>query len=499
MNHWIIAPIIVPLAAGAALLVLEGAEAHTKRVLSLSATAALLLIALMLLSAAATGEQHTYYVGDWPAPFGIVLVLDRLSALMLVLSAVLACASLLYALAGEDEKQKDFHALFQFQLLGINGAFLTGDLFNLFVFFEILLIASYCLLVYGGGAPRTRAAIHFVVLNLAGSSIFLIALGVIYGTLGSLNMADVAVKAASTDPHDAGLIRTAGLLLFVVFGLKAALVPLGFWLPSAYRSAIAPVACLFAIMTKVGVYAILRVHTLIFADQSTGTYLLAPWLLPLALATLVLGTIGVITASELRATVSYLVVVSVGTLLAAIGLFSRDALIAALLYLSHSTLVTGGLFLLADLIARQRGRDEARLNRPRAVHQPILLGSLFFVGAVAVSGLPPFAGFAAKLYMLKAAQGSAAAPWFWGTVLVSGVLVIASLSRAGSAIFWRTNDSAGEALPAQRCQALSTGILLAAAFLLMVFAAPALDYAEATVEQLLQSSGYIEAVLANRV
>ena len=194
MNHWVIAPIVIPLLAGAVLLVVERAEEITKRTVSVIATAVLVPVAVGLLAIASSGEQHIYYVGDWPAPFGIVLVLDRLSALMLSLSSVLACASLFYALGGDDTKGADFHALFQFQILGINGAFLTGDLFNLFVFFEILLIASYCLLVHGGGAPRTRAAVHFVVLNLVGSSVFIVALGVIYGTLGTLNMADLAVR-----------------------------------------------------------------------------------------------------------------------------------------------------------------------------------------------------------------------------------------------------------------------------------------------------------------
>lgn len=497
MNHWLIAPVVIPLVAGALLLVIEWAEEGTKRIVSVVATVVLVPVAVGLLTIATSGEQQIYYVGDWPAPFGIVLVLDRLSALMLALSSVLACASLFYALGGDDTKGEDFHALFQFQILGINGAFLTGDLFNLFVFFEILLIASYCLLVHGGGAPRTRAAVHFVVLNLVGSSVFLIALGVIYGTLGTLNMADVASKVAVADQDSMGLIRVGGLLLLVVFGLKAALLPLGFWLPSAYRSATAAVACLFAIMTKVGVYAILRVHTLIFIDPADGSFLLEAWLLPLALATMVLGTIGAVAASELRATVSYLVVVSVGTLLAAVGLFSRDGLAAALFYLIHSTLVTGGLFLLADLIGRQRGNDAVRLNRSRAVYQPVLLGSLFFVGAVAVSGLPPLSGFAAKLYILQAAQGSSAVAWIWAVILVSGLFVIVSLSRAGTAIFWRTEDTRGEALPVRRLEAISTGGLLAGALLLMVFGAGALEYSKATADQLMQSSGYVDAVLAN--
>jgi multicomponent K+:H+ antiporter subunit D len=416
---------------------------------------------------------------------------------MLLISSVLATASVLYAIGGDDTRGADFHALFQFQLLGINGAFLTGDLFNLFVFFEILLIASYCLLVHGGGSARIRAAMHFVVLNLVGSSVFLIALGVVYGTLGTLNMADLALKVSSADADSIGLVRVAGLMLLVVFALKAALLPLGFWLPAAYRSATAPVACLFAIMTKVGVYAILRVHILIFVDPSDGDFSLQVWLLPLSLATIVLGTIGVVAASELRATVSYLVVVSVGTLLAAVSLFSSDALAAALYYLVHSTLVTGGLFLLADLIARQRGKVRARLDRSQAVYQPLLLGTLFLFAAVAVSGLPPLSGFVAKLSILQAAQASTAVAWVWGVILISGLFVIVALTRAGTAIFWRTEDTQGEARPVRGLEALSTGGLLASALLLTVFGAQMLDYTQATAEQLLHRSGYIDAVLGN--
>ena len=499
MNHWIIAPVLLPLVAGALLLVFEWSDIAAKRALSVAATAALVPVALGLMSVAATGESQIYYVGNWPAPFGIVLVVDRLSALMLVLTSVLACASLLYALGGDDGKGADFHALFQFQLLGINGAFLTGDLFNLFVFFEILLIASYCLIAHGGGQARTRAAMHFVVLNLVGSSVFLIALGVVYGTLGTLNMADLAMKVAvvDSDSDSIGLIKAAALLLLVVFGLKAALLPLGFWLPAAYRSATAAVACLFAIMTKVGVYAILRVHTLIFMDPSKAGLSLELWLLPLALATIILGTIGAVAASELRATVSYLVVVSVGTLLAAVGLSSQDGLAAALYYLVHSTLVTGSLFLLADLIARQRGTVQARLDRSQSVYQPALLGTLFFVAAVAVSGLPPLSGFAAKLAILQAAQASAAVVSVWGIMLICGLFIIVALSRAGTAIFWRTEDTQGERRPVRAIEALSTGGLLAGALLLMVFGAQALDYAQATAEQLRHRSGYIAAVLAN--
>jgi len=500
MSHWIVLPILLPLVTGATLLLLGPAADRVKRALSMAATASLLAVSLALLLTAMSGEHQVYYLGNWPAPYGIVLVLDRLSALMLVLGAVLAMASLLYACGGDDAAGKHFHALFHFQLLGINGAFLTGDIFNLFVFFEILLIASYCLLLHGQSRARIGAAVHFVVLNLIGSSVFLIALAVIYGTLGTLNMADLASKAANAPPESLGLLKVGGLLLLVVFGLKAAIVPLGFWLAPAYRSATASVSCLFAIMTKVGVYAIVRVHILIFGETSgLEAFVTQPWLLPLALATVVIGTIGVLASRELRNTVAYLVVISVGTLLSAVGLLTRDALAASVFYLIHSTIIGGALFLLADMIARQRQESDALLDRAGAVAQPALLGTLFFIGVVAISGLPPFSGFAAKLYILQAAQATSHVQWVWGVLLVSGLLVIVALTRAGSAIFWRTEGTRSTAESARGRELASAGGLLSAAVLLMVFGGGTTDFARATADQLLDTDAYVSSVLANEV
>lgn len=288
MSHWLILPILLPLFAGS-LLLLPLAE-RWQRGLSLLAALALIPLSLLLIRTAASGDLSVYALGNWAAPFGIVLMLDRLAALMLLATAVLGSAALIYALRGDDRLGKHFHALFQFQLLGINGAFLTGDLFNLFVFFEILLIASYALLLHGGGAERVRSGLHYVILNLVGSAFFLIAVGTLYGLTGTLNMADMAQKIAMADAERAPLLAAAGLLLLVVFALKAALLPLYFWLPRAYAAASAPVAALFAIMTKVGIYSILRVYTLVFGDAAGELANLAQaWLWPLALATLGLG------------------------------------------------------------------------------------------------------------------------------------------------------------------------------------------------------------------
>lgn len=264
MSHLSILPILIPMFAGALLLMLPSLE-RLKRSISVLATLALVPLALVLMARADDGQLQVYALGGWQPPFGIVLLLDRFAALMLLATAVLGSAVVLYAIRGDDRRGLRFHALLQFQLLGINGAFLTGDLFNLFVFFEVMLIASYALLFHGGGAERVRAGLHYVLLNLVGSAFFLIAVGVLYGITGTLNMSDLANKVALADADSAPLLAAAGLLLLVVFALKAALLPLHFWLPRAYSAASAPVAALFAIMTKVGVYSIVRVYLLVFS------------------------------------------------------------------------------------------------------------------------------------------------------------------------------------------------------------------------------------------
>ena len=219
-----------------------------------------LLMAVGLVVQANSGALLVYQLGEWPAPFGIVMVLDRLSALMVLLTYLVAVPVLWYATGGWDTRGRHFHALFQFQLMGLCGAFMTGDLFNLFVFFEVLLIASYVLLVHGQGRERFRMGIHYVVLNLSASGLFLIALAMVYSVTGTLNMADVGLQVAQLSGDNAQLAQAAALVLLAVFGLKAALVPLYFWLPGTYAAASAPVAALFAIMTKVGVYSIIRTH-----------------------------------------------------------------------------------------------------------------------------------------------------------------------------------------------------------------------------------------------
>ena len=285
MNHWLVLPLLLPLLAGMVNLLLGRERIRQQRWVSIAVFSAVLAVAINLLASAGNGTPQVYRLGNWPPPFGIVLVLDRLSGLLLVTASLLALLSLLHAVRGGDGLGPSFHVFFPLQLLGINGAFLTGDLFNLFVFFEILLIASYCLALYGGGGQRVRAGLHYVVLNLVGSALFLLALGTLYGILGTLNMADMAVKIAAAGADSAFLLQAGGMLLLVVFALKGAIVPLNGWLSPLYGAVTPPVAALFAVMTKVGIYAILRVTTLIFPAQGVVGRVIAGLLPPLALLT----------------------------------------------------------------------------------------------------------------------------------------------------------------------------------------------------------------------
>ncbi len=492
MNHALILPLLLPLFIGALLLFAHRANKSTKRLLSLAATWTLVPIAIWLVLLADDGQLRIYALGSWQPPFGIILMLDRLSALMLLVTAVLAGFAALYACRGDDERGPNFHALYQFQLLGINGAFLTGDLFNLFVFFEILLISSYALLLHGHGQRRVRSGMHYVVLNLLGSSLFLIGVSMLYGLLGTLNMVDMAARVSAADPADAPLLAAAGYLLLVVFALKGAILPLYFWLPRAYASATAPVAALFAIMTKVGLYAIIRVFTLVFGSEAGElSGMVDVWLWPLALLTLGAAVIGALAARSLQVLLAYLVVVSVGTLLAGIALGSEAGLAAALYYLVHSTLVAGGLFLLADLIARQRGDLGTDLISAPALRQPLLLGTLFFMGAISVAGLPPFSGFLGKVMLLRAIELGADAIALWAVVLVGGLGMLISLSRAGSLVFWRPSaEAVGQ--PADAIRVLATVGLLLGSVMLVVAAGPLQAFVQATAAQLLDVAPYLQ-------
>ncbi|HUG23310.1 monovalent cation/H+ antiporter subunit D [Piscinibacter sp.] len=507
-THLAVLPVLLPLFTAVALLVIgdggsgasHGSGALSRsRLVSVGSVAIGLAVALLLATGAAEGDLRVYRVGEWPAPFGIVLVIDRLSALMLVLVQLVALPVLVYAGGGWDSQGRHFHALFQFQLMGLAGAFITGDLFNLFVFFEVLLIASYALMVHGHGRVRFRYGVPYVVLNLAASALFLIGVALIYAFTGTLNLADLALRIGQVPAPDAAVVQAGGMLLLVVFGFKAALVPLHLWLPGTYAAASAPVAALFALMTKVGVYAIVRVHGVVFGDNAgASAQMVESWLLPLALATCVLGALGALAAPTIARLVAWLNVASVGTILAAVGLLSPQGWSAAMYYMAHSTLIVAALFLLAELVGAQRGQAGGRLEPAGPVAQPALLGMMMLLAAASVAGLPPLPGFLGKLMILNAAFGSAAGPWVWSVVLSIGFLTLIGLARAGSILFWsvRVEDTATRAGASPRLIG-ATLSLLGAVIVLAVFAGPLKRYTDAAGLQLADREAYARAVFGS--
>jgi multicomponent K+:H+ antiporter subunit D len=504
MMHWIIVPVVLPAMLAPIIALVMRHDIGLARVASVAGTFTLLAVALGLTVLAADGQTHVYRLGDWPAPFGIVLVLDRLSALMVLMTATLALIVLIHAIAtGWDARGRHFHTLFQFQLMGICGAFLTGDAFNLFVFFEVLLIASYGLMIHAGGRARIKAGLQYVVMNLAGSTLFLFALGTLYASTGTLNIADLAVVIPTIDPQEAALVRVAAMLLMIVFAVKAALFPVQFWLPATYANAPAPVAALFAIMTKVGAYAILRIHTISFGPGIPATEGIAgTWLFPAAIVTIAVGAFGVLGARRLMPLIAFSVIGSMGTLLVAVAVFSPTAATAALYYMIHSTFAAAALFLIADLVVTRRAGDS--LTPAPATVQNGLFAALFFAAAIAMAGMPPLSGFLGKLLLLDALRDPGTIGWAWSAILGGSLLTIVGFARAGSLLFWSstaisapettapTHETPRHAGTLELAPAMAALALLAG---LAVFAGPVTDYVEATAAQLFDRSGYVTAVL----
>ncbi|GAA0816923.1 monovalent cation/H+ antiporter subunit D [Colwellia asteriadis] len=500
IEHLTSLPVLLPMLAGVLLLMPPcGKNKSIRRIASVVFSAITFLFSVALLLKVQADGTQVYAIGDWSAPFGIVLVADPLSTLLVCLTTLLSVVCVLYASAGDDEKGSFFHPLVHFLILGVNGAFLTGDAFNLFVFFEVLLIASYALLMHGGDKKNTRAALQYVIMNLVGSAVFLIALGVLYGVLGTLNMADMAQKVTLLQGDDVYLAKIGGLLLLVVFALKGALLPLHLWLPNTYATAMPIVAALFAIMTKVGVYSMMRVYTLIFGDEAGElSHMAQNWLWWLALATIAMGAIGVLASQDLRKLVANLVIVSVGTLVALVAVQTVEASSAAIYYLVHSTLVTAALFILADLIARQRGKVADRITAGTPVSQPMLLGACFIIASVAVIGMPPLSGFIAKVWLLKETLDAEYAMVFWPLYLLASLAVLVGVSKAGSTVFWNHQGKATESARQERvhpAQLVALLILISGAPLMSVFAGPLSEYAIDAATQLHDFEGNINVIL----
>lgn len=497
--HIAVLPVVVPLLTGATLVVLHRSPLAYRRALSLFATLVLGLVVLGLGLAVEHQGLVVYQLGNWPSFAGIVFLADRLAVLMLGLLVLLAFASQLFASGSDDARGPHFHALFQFQLMGLCGAFLTHDLFNLFVFFEVLLAASYGLLLHGQGGERLRQGLHYVVLNLVASALFLFAVGVLYSVLGTLNMADLAARITALPEAQRPLVEAGAWLLLIVFALKAALLPLYFWLPRTYAAASAPAAILFAIMTKLGLYAVIRVYGLLFGpDAGALAGFTQPLLFWAGAGTATLAALGALASATLRGLLGYLVVGSAGVLFMAIGLGTDVALAAGLYYLVHSTLAAAAFFLLADWVRRHRDGGDA-LGRVASMARPAWLGGFFVLLAMASAGLPPFGGFLGKSLLLAYAAPEGPLIVLWAVVLGTSLVNLLALSRAGSRLFWQAPTVSATRAAAPPSPALGERVaMLMLVFGLVVTTVMASDltrYVAGSAAQLSEPATYRQAVL----
>jgi len=523
MDHLTIAPIVVPLLAGAVTMLIDERQRTLKAAIGMASALTLLGLAILALTVAdsGTGVVRVYRLGDWPANFGIVLVLDRFAALMLVLTGILGVAALTFSLPRWQKAGAHFQSLFQFQLMGLNGAFLTGDLFNLFVFFEIMLAASYGLALHGSGLARVRAGLHYIAINLSASLLFLIGVSMIYGVSGTLNMADLAGRVASLAAEDRGLLEAGAAILGLAFLIKAGMWPLGFWLPNTYSTLGSASAAIVSILSKVGIYAVLRLWLLVFGEGAGassgfgGTVLLIGGLL-----TIGFGSIAVLATQNMARLAGATVLVSSGTLLAAIGAGQVAVTGGVLFYMTSSVMAVAGLFLLIELVERGRGvgadvlavtreafgegDDEDTDDGGGGAGVPIpatmaILGIGFMSSALLLAGLPPLSGFLAKFAILSPLL--AAEPvvpvttWILLAALVlSGLATVVAMTRVGIDAFWA---SPAAEVPRVRVAEIAPVLLLLTLNLaLTVQAGPAMRYMEDTARALHAPQGYNGAVLS---
>lgn len=528
IQHLPIMPVVVPLIVGALMLLFDEKHRRLKLALGAGSIAAQLFVGIMLLGMASgfissnwDNGVGVYLLGDWPAPFGIVAVVDRLSAIMLVLTAVLGAATWVYSTARWDRSGVHFHPLFQFQLMGLNGAFLTGDLFNLFVFFEVLLAASYGLMLHGSGKARVAAGMHYIVVNLVASFLLLISIALIYGITGTLNMAELAIRAGLLEGGQRQLFETGAAILGIALLIKAAAWPLNFWLPAAYANASPPVGGIFAIMTKVGIYALVRIGSLLLPTGAPAAFG-GEWMFPLGMATMAFGAIGLLAAPQIERQAGYCVIMSSGTLLAALGMPGVTLTGPALFYLIVSVLTMGAFFMLLEMIERTQtfgadllavSQEAFELEDPESPDQSddvvgvaipaamAFLGMAFIACGLLVAGLPPLAGFVAKFSLVSAALQTSStdtpsvAAWsLVAGMLISGLVTIIAFSRTGIRLFWSPDDTNTPRL--RISEAGPVGVLVLSCVALAFWAGPVLNYLQETAVYLDRPASYIDAVVS---
>ncbi|MDX6804965.1 monovalent cation/H+ antiporter subunit D [Terrihabitans rhizophilus] len=524
-QHIVIAPVLIPLIAGALMLFFDDRQRQLKAAIGIASTLALLVTAGMLLLRVHHHDAVAlvYLLGNWPAPIAINLVADRLSSIMVAVTALLALPALVFSMQRWERSGPHFHSLFQFLLMGLGGAFLTGDLFNLFVFFEVMLAASYGLVLHGSGAARVRSGLHYIAINLVASLIFLVGIALVFGATGSLNLAEISQKAVQLTGFSEPALRVGLAMLGLAFLIKAGMWPLGFWLVPAYSAAAAPVAAIFAVLSKVGVYALLRLSLLASAEgEAFGAMLIFVG----GSLTLVFASIGILASQSLPRAAAYFVLMSSGTLLATFGMSDPGSTAGALFYLISSTLAVSGLFMIVELLEREQGAaanvlavtmeayggaepgadEETEVGRviPGAL---AVLGISFSLLALVLIGLPPLTGFLAKFAILHAVIGLPSvesggtgnqAAILASLLIISGLTAMIALVRMGIRIFWAPVESFQ---PRVTVLEIAPILFLAAVLVAMsVGAGTVMSLVTDAAGDLHQPSRYLDAVLgAGRV
>jgi multicomponent Na+:H+ antiporter subunit D len=495
VNGWLaaLAPLIPLAAAAATLLAHDRPRLQTR--LSLGFATALLVDSALLLAAVWQDGIVVVQASAWEAPFGITLAVDTLGAVMTLIAAITGLACLAYATAeiSEQDRRAFFHPLSQVLLAGVCGAFVTGDLFNLYVWFEVLLIASFGLLVIGGSKAQTDGAVKYVALNLVATSLFLLATGLIYGLTGTLNMADLALAVPRVE--NVGVLNAAAMMLLAAFGMKAAVFPLFFWLPAAYHTPLVSVSAVFAgLLTKVGVYALIRVVTLIFTHDPAWTNTLLLWTAGLTMLT---GVLGAAAQNEWRRILSFHIISQIGYMVMGLALGTRLAIVGAVFYLVHHIVVKANLFLIAGVAQQLSGSMELKRSGGLYVAAP-WLAILFFIPAFSLAGFPPLSGFWAKYIVIKAALDERGF-WIAAAAIVTGLLTIYSMTKIWGEAFWKPHP--GGAVPATaapRAMVAPIAALAACTVVIGLFAQPFLAVAERAAAELTEPARYIRAVLGAR-
>jgi multicomponent Na+:H+ antiporter subunit D len=484
-------PIVLPLATGGVLL-LVGRWPRLQRALSVAGAAALLAACLAILALVSRDGIQAAQMGGWPAPFGITLVADLLAAIMLVLGAIMGFAVTAYSLASMDPRHESFgyHPLLHILLMGVSGAFLTGDIFNLYVWYEVMLMASFVLLVLGGERPQVEGGLKYVALNLVASGLFLAAVGLIYGMAGSLNMADLA---GILPEHDTQLVTAVSLLFLVAFGIKAGLFPLFFWLPASYHTPPVAVSAIFAgLLTKVGVYSLIRVFTLIFTQDVPFTHTI---ILVISGLTMVTGVLGAMAQNEFRRILSFHIISQIGYMTMGLGLFTAYGLAGSVLYIIHHIIVKTNLFLVSGIAHRRCGTYELKGLGGLYRADPLLAG-LFLISALSLAGMPPLSGFFAKLALVRAALGEQSYA-ITAVALAVGLLTLLSMMKIWTEAFWKAAPDGRPAAPIARRFWWFAPVAGLAALTLAIGGGAEFVFALSlrTAEQLLSPGEYVRAVL----